>query len=91
MTEHLQRVVESASGVTQEIFITDINGNPLDCAIMGDDDSSEEEEYLEWFNIQYRCPECGQQWDEEWDSACDSECPQCGLEDIIPLSFTQQN
>lgn len=25
----------------------------------------------------YRCTDCGEQWDDEWDSMCDDECPSC--------------
>jgi len=45
----------------------------------------EEEELLD---IQYRCPECGHEWEEQWSSACDSECPNCGTKNITALSWT---
>jgi hypothetical protein len=32
----------------------------------------------------YRCPECGTEWEDEWDCCCDDECPSCGLKDISP-------
>lgn len=35
-----------------------------------------------WFRIFYKCPECAEEWEEEWSSACDSECPKCGTENI---------
>lgn len=25
----------------------------------------------------YRCAECGTEWSDAWDSACDDECPEC--------------
>lgn len=30
----------------------------------------------------YVCPKCENEWEEEWTSACDSECPKCGTENI---------
>lgn len=30
----------------------------------------------------YVCPRCSHEWDEEYSCACDSECPECNLENI---------
>ena len=38
-------------------------------------------------NIEYQCPSCGHEWQEQWSSACDSECPVCGLKNISALSW----
>lgn len=32
--------------------------------------------------IFYVCPKCEEKWEEEYTSACDSECPKCGTENI---------
>ena len=40
-----------------------------------------------YYEIQYVCPECGESWTEFYESACDSECHNCGLTDIEPVSF----
>ena len=32
----------------------------------------------------YRCPVCGQKWQDTWSCACNDECPGCGLKDIEP-------
>ena len=32
----------------------------------------------------YRCPRCGEEWQDEWSCACNDECPGCGLKDIEP-------
>jgi hypothetical protein len=37
--------------------------------------------------IQYQCPNCKTPWEEVYTSACDSECPSCGLECIEALSW----
>ena len=37
--------------------------------------------------VQYQCPKCGRCWDEEGTSACYSECPACGTENITALSW----
>lgn len=39
------------------------------------------------FDIEYRCPDCGHEWHEQWSSACDSECPSCGTENITALDW----
>ena len=36
----------------------------------------------QWLQIDYHCPACEHDWQEEWSCACDSECPQCGARDI---------
>ena len=35
----------------------------------------------------YNCPECHCEWDEESDCACDSECGECGCENITPMHW----
>lgn len=42
---------------------------------MADDES-------QWLEIDYHCSECGQDWQEEWSCACDSDCPACGARHI---------
>ena len=32
----------------------------------------------------YRCPGCGEEWEDTWSCACNDECPGCGLKDIEP-------
>lgn len=36
------------------------------------------------FTNHYRCPECGEEWEDRWSCACNDECPGCGLKDIEP-------
>ncbi len=38
-------------------------------------------------DIEYRCPNCGHEWQEQWSCVCDSECPECGTTDITALSW----
>jgi predicted Zn-ribbon and HTH transcriptional regulator len=40
-----------------------------------------------WFLIYYQCPDCGNDWHEEWSCACDSECPHCGARNIQATSW----
>lgn len=47
---------------------------------------AEEERLLD---IKYRCPNCDHEWQEQWTSACDSECPHCGTKDITALSWEE--
>ena len=41
--------------------------------------------------IDYVCPRCGHAWQEEYECACDSECPECGCSNIQATSFTELN
>jgi hypothetical protein len=49
-----------------------------------DDEDDEDEEDLD---IRYRCPVCGHTWEEQYPSACCSECDQCGTTDIEALMW----
>ena len=33
----------------------------------------------------YRCPSCEHTWTDQWDCACDDECPRCGQRHISPI------
>lgn len=43
-------------------------------------------EHERMLDIEYRCPKCGHEWQDQWTSACDSECPYCGLKNITAFS-----
>lgn len=45
----------------------------------------EEEEAL--YCNYYRCPLCGEEWEDEWDSMCNDRCPGCNAE-IEPYKST---
>lgn len=32
----------------------------------------------------YKCPRCGNEWQDEWESTCDDECGNCGMRNISP-------
>jgi len=36
------------------------------------------------FRNHYKCPRCGEEWTDEWSCACNDECSQCGMKDIMP-------
>ena len=36
------------------------------------------------FRNHYKCPECSTTWADEWDAACDDDCPECGQRHITP-------
>ena len=42
-------------------------------------------------DIEYRCPECGHEWEETYECACDSECPNCGTENITALDWSEHH
>lgn len=39
----------------------------------------------------YLCPECGTDWADTWECACNSECPACGIKDIEPLDRSPED
>ena len=39
--------------------------------------------------VKYKCPDCGHEWEEQYESACDSECPSCDAQNIEALSWTE--
>jgi hypothetical protein len=61
-------------------FLADIAAEEEDYVEQED----EEEELLE---VRYKCPDCGHEWVEEWDCACDSECPECETGNISALEY----
>ncbi|WP_293652637.1 hypothetical protein [Thiolapillus sp.] len=38
----------------------------------------------QWFVNHYTCPRCGAQWEDEWSSTVDDECPECQTRNISP-------
>jgi hypothetical protein len=38
-----------------------------------------------WFRNHYRCEHCGSNWDDEWSSMCDDDCPLCGARHMSPF------
>lgn len=48
----------------------------------GSDDTDDEVE-MRWHNF-YRCPDCGGEWGDCWDSQCDDDCPHCGCRHVSP-------
>ena len=47
---------------------------------------TESEKVVMRFRNFYRCPKCGHEWDDCWDSMCNDECPECGIKDITPFN-----
>lgn len=33
---------------------------------------------MAWYRSEYQCYRCNYEWDDEWSSICDDECPACG-------------
>lgn len=42
------------------------------------------QEVIPKFRNFYRCPQCETEWEDEWDSTCDDDCPACGCRHISP-------
>ena len=49
-------------------------------------DTVAEDERL--LDIEYRCPNCDHEWQEQRSCACDSQCPNCGLKNVLALSWS---
>jgi len=49
----------------------------------GQADDPDDEVEIKWHNF-YRCPDCGEEWEDCWDSQCDDDCPHCGCRHISP-------
>ena len=54
-----------------------------------DEDEFNQSETERLLHIEYRCPECGQEWRETYECACDSECPACGTVNITALDWRE--
>jgi hypothetical protein len=39
---------------------------------------------MAWFRNHYECERCGCEWTDEWSSACDDDCPDCGARHMSP-------
>lgn len=44
----------------------------------------EDEADLTRFRNFYRCPDCGYEWEDQWDCMVDDDCPTCGSRHISP-------
>ena len=55
--------------------------------LFAQNDAEDEADTERCLNIEYRCPNCGHEWEEQWSCACDSECPACGTKDIAALRW----
>lgn len=38
--------------------------------------------------VNYKCPECSKEWQDEYECACDSECENCGI-DVTAISYQE--
>lgn len=59
----------------------DVAWNYTEAPLKGADEDDEDTHDLSNY---YRCSDCGHEWDEEWDCACVSTCPECAARDITP-------
>jgi len=55
-----------------------------DLARMHEEESDTTEIVEPRFRNFYKCPRCGHQWQDDWDSTCDDDCPKCGCRHISP-------
>ena len=52
-------------------------------------EEKKEEEDNTWFRMDYKCPECACEWQDEWSSIVDDECPNCHMRNIAPWAYTE--
>jgi hypothetical protein len=46
--------------------------------------STNEADRMAWFRNHYACERCEHEWSDEWSSACDDDCPNCGARHMSP-------
>jgi hypothetical protein len=39
---------------------------------------------MAWFRYYYRCEKCHAEWEEEWSSMCEDDCPSCEERHMTP-------
>lgn len=49
--------------------------------------NDEEFDSAAFLDVRYACPHCNNTWTEQYASACDSECRECGTENITALMY----
>jgi hypothetical protein len=49
-----------------------------DIDLGSENEKVEEDEPIKYVNY-YRCPDCNEEWQDEWSCACDDECPTCSI------------
>lgn len=49
------------------------------------EETGEADEDEKMLRVFYKCPNCGEEWDEELETACDGECGECDTENITPV------
>lgn len=42
-----------------------------------------------WYGINYECYKCGCEWYEEYDCACDSQCPECDAKNVTAKNYEE--
>ncbi len=50
----------------------------------------EDEEVHKSIRSDYECPRCDVHWSDYWDSACDDDCPRCGMRHISPYDWEEE-
>jgi len=43
---------------------------------------------MTWYRKYYHCPDCGYEWEDEWDCVCNDRCPECNSE-IEPYDYEE--
>ena len=73
-------------GVDEAVLTTDEEGDEYQEMIFEAEtekvvvelDPIEPDEPIKYINY-YRCPDCNEEWQDEWSCTCDDECPTCGI------------
>lgn len=66
--------------LAKEAFVADVYDEVR--RKLGDEHHREHPNYQPMFDIRYRCPTCGYEWEERYSAACDSECGKCDTDAI---------
>ena len=73
-----------------ECMREELNNQVLENLLKKKEEQEEEkEESDEWFNLEYECPDCNYQWEDNWSCGVDDTCPMCGTRDVTPHKITR--
>lgn len=83
-------VKDAALTILRDEHDVNIDADEFDTGETDDDGDDEGEEEVT-LDIRYRCPTCAHTWEEQYSSACDSECPKCQTENITSLQYKEED
>lgn len=71
---------DSADDGGSLVIPADPDAQPLRIEPASEDDSEDDSEDVQYWRNYYKCPCCGETWQDEWDAQCNDRCPGCRAE-----------